>query len=627
MIRLNPSQKTTLLTLSIAVFSSLLLQACGSGNGGSDTGDSGNGVDSGSDNGGDSVTETPSALTLSLTPTATKTFTFSWNDVAGESEYRLLENPDGMSGYSQIAVIPANSTEHNQTISSLPRRVNASYILQACNSESCTDSEKAFVTGSLAEAVGYFKASNTKTGMEFGTQIALSADGRVMAVGAPLESVLTTGVNGDQTGPGKRHTGAVYLFTQSNGVWSQQAYIKASNTGLDDRFGSSLALSADGSVLAVGAPGEDSAATGIDGNQSSNSAEFSGAVYVFTQSGDAWSQQAYIKASNTGAGDGFGGSLSLSADGNVLAVGAPGESSNATGTYSNQASNAATYSGAVYVFGNSDGAWSQQVYIKASNTEASDLFGSRLSLSADGRYLAVSAMWEDSLSSGINGDSSNNDSLNSGAVYVFHQNDNESWLQQAYVKASNPDALDAFGDSLALSSAGDLLVVGASGEGSIATGINGDQTNNSIPNSGAVYVFSRNEADWSQQVYIKASNPDQRDLFGGQLALSQDGSLLAVSATGEDSHAQGIDGDQSSIGARNSGAVYLFTHSSGNWAQQSYVKASTVGESDRFGQSVALSADGELLAVGANDEDSAATGVNGDQTDNSEASSGAVYLY
>src|SRR5690606_19004546 len=105
--------------------------------------------------------------------------------------------------------------------------------------------------------------------------------------------------------------------------------IKASNTGgasgddvYGDKFGTSIALSADGSTLAVGACLEDSAATGIDGDQGDNSAGHAGAVYVFARSDTTWVQQAYIKASNTEAADYFGGSVALSADGSTLAVGA-----------------------------------------------------------------------------------------------------------------------------------------------------------------------------------------------------------------------------------------------------------------------------------------------------------------
>jgi hypothetical protein len=141
----------------------------------------------------------------------------------------------------------------------------------------------------------------------------------------------------------------VYVFSRSGSTWSQQAYVKASNTGADDSFGYSVALSADGNTLAVGATGEDSNAIGIGGDQTNNSAGQSGAVYVFSRSGSTWSQQAYVKASNTGADDGFGYSVALSADGNTLAVGATGEESNATGIGGDQTNNSAS-AGAVYLY-------------------------------------------------------------------------------------------------------------------------------------------------------------------------------------------------------------------------------------------------------------------------------------
>ena len=113
--------------------------------------------------------------------------------------------------------------------------------------------------------------------------------------------------------------GAVYVFIRNGTVWSQQAYIKASNAGSGDRFGNSVALSGD--TLAVGAYREESSATVINGDESDNSLTEAGAVYVFTRSGGTWSQQAYIKASNTGSGDRFGWSVALSGD--TLAVGRP----------------------------------------------------------------------------------------------------------------------------------------------------------------------------------------------------------------------------------------------------------------------------------------------------------------
>lgn len=128
--------------------------------------------------------------------------------------------------------------------------------------------------------------------------------------------------------------------------------MKASNTATSDRF-SVIALSADGNTLAVGARNEDSNATGIGDDQNDDTANASGAVYVFTRTATAWTQRAYVKASNTGGSDGFGGSLALSADGNTLAVGANEEDSAATGinsTSTGQADNSASLAGAVYLY-------------------------------------------------------------------------------------------------------------------------------------------------------------------------------------------------------------------------------------------------------------------------------------
>ena len=171
--------------------------------------------------------------------------------------------------------------------------------------------------------------------------------------------------------------------------WSQQAYLKASNTDRQDEFGRTLSLSADGNTLAVGAPSEDSNATGVNGDQGNNfppdadpSPFFdpqqadAGAVYVFTRDELSWSQQAYIKANDTDLWAGFGISLSLSTDGDMLAIGTDWGSV------------------AVYVFSRSGTNWHQQAYLKASNTDRQDEFGGAVSMSADGNSLAVGAYRE-----------------------------------------------------------------------------------------------------------------------------------------------------------------------------------------------------------------------------------------
>ncbi len=474
----------------------------------------------------------------------------------------------------------------------------------------------------------YIKASNTGGGDNFGESVALSSDGNTLAVSTIAEDSNATGINGNESNDDSSDSGAVYVFTRSSttsGIWIQEAYIKASNTGSFDRFGQSIALSNDGNTLAVGAIGEESNATGINGDESNASALNSGAVYVFTRSSTTWTQEVYIKASNTGSFDQFGYSVALSSDGSTLAVGAYFEDSNATGINGDESNDDSSASGAVYVFTSSSGIWTQEAYIKASNTGGGDNFGFSIALSADGNTLAVSAINESSNATGINGDESNDGSSASGAVYVFTRSG--IWTQEAYIKASNTGDNDRFGQSIALSNDGSTLAVGAINESSNATGINGDESNNSASGSGAVYVFTRSSSGtWIQEAYIKASNTDIFNQFGYSVALSNDGSTLAVGAIGESSNATGINGDDSDNNLFSSGAVYVFTRST-TWMQQAYIKASNTEFFDVFGQSVALSADSNTLAVGAINEDSNATGINGDESNSSSSASGAVYVF
>jgi trimeric autotransporter adhesin len=403
-------------------------------------------------------------------------------------------------------------------------------------------------------------------------------------------------------------------FDRGAAVLAHVTYGKASNTRRGSVFGFSVSLS--GNTLAVGAITESSAAIGVDGDQGNERAPDAGAVYVFVRSGATWRQQAYLKASNTGEGDNFGASVSLSGD--TLAVGAEAEESAASGIDGEQTDNSAPRAGAVYVFVRTGTTWKQQAYLKPSNTDLLYEFGHAVSLAGD--TLAVGAPGESSAATGINNDQTNRDAGQSGAVYVFVRS-GATWTQQAYVKASNTGALDGFGGSVSLS--GNTLAVGATGESSTATGVNGVQRNEGAPRAGAAYVFVRSGATWTQQAYVKASNTDAEDLFGQAVSLS--GDTLAVSALREASAARGVNGDQANDDALLAGAVYVFARAGSTWTQQAYLKASNTEEGDIFGFALALS--GDTLAVGAPAEASAATGVDGDQTDNRARPAGAVYVF
>jgi len=399
-------------------------------------------------------------------------------------------------------------------------------------------------TGSTWTQEAYIKASNPGVDDNFGRSVAIYED--TLVVGAPYEDSNAIGVNGNQANNSEPESGAVYVFRRSGSQWSQEAYIKASNTEMGDRFGTAVAIHGD--ILAVSAPNEGSGSRGIGGVQSNNDMPGSGAVYVFSRAGSTWSQQAYIKASNADAGDGFGASLAIHGD--TLVASALGESSSSSGVNGDQSKNDLGESGAVYVFLQSGSSWSQQAYIKASNPGEIAYFGSSLSIDED--TLVVGASNESSDAVGINGDQDNDNATFSGAVYVFTRS-GSNWSQEAYIKASNAENNDNFGRSVAIYN--DTLAVGAWGESSSAIGLNGNQADNSKVDSGAVYLFTRSNTMWSQQAYVKASNTDMRDLFGGSVALND--KTLVIASPSERSSARGINGDQSDNSTAYAGAAYV----------------------------------------------------------------------
>jgi hypothetical protein len=502
-----------------------------------------------------------------------KQLNFSWTELAGSTHYRLLENPDGHSGFTQVgADIPADTLSASRAISvHLFDFVNALYIVEGCDASSCTSSSEVSVMSNMISTIGYFKASNNRSDSTvdntgFGRRVALNADGTTMAVSMDRESSSATGVDGDQSDTSAAYAGAVYLFRFDGTDWFQQAYIKASNSETGDRFGTDVSLSADGDALAVGALYESSNASGVNGDQNNNSDIASGAAYVFQFDGANWAQFAYVKASNGDPDDNFGDSVVLSEDGARLVVAAGGEDSSATGIDGDQTDNSAENSGAVYVFDHDGTDWLQTAYVKASNTDAFDAFGgtrgNQLSLSGDGNTFAVGAYNEQSNAAGVNGDQNNNSADRTGAEYVFRF-DGTEWFQWAYIKASNSLDVYRFGYKVELSSDGATLAVGVQGENGCDAGVGGDPNNNGCGSSGAVYVFRHDGMDWAQSAYVKSSNPEGGDALGDGfgstgVAMGADGTTLAVASDGEDSNASGIGGDQSDNSAFASGAVYLY---------------------------------------------------------------------
>ena len=362
---------------------------------------------------------------------------------------------------------------------------------------------------------------------------------------------VVVGANLDQVG-GDAYRGSAYVFERNQGGadnWGEVKKLIAADGAAGDRFGRRVAISSD--TIAVGARREASAATEVDGDQTDNSADSSGAVYIFVRAGETWTQQAYLKASNAEADDVFGEVLAL--DGDTLVVVAFGEDSAATGVDGDQTDNSAMESGAAYVFVRNGTTWTQQAYLKASNTEADDAFGC-CAVDVSGDTIVVSGVGEDSASTEINGDETDNSALSAGAAYVYVR-DGTSWLQQAYLKASNAEADDRFGLSVGI--LGDTIAVGAFKEDSMATGINGDESDNSAPDSGAAYLFTRDGTTWTQSAYVKASNTGTDDLLSRNV-VTISGDTFVVGSDSEESAATGINGDETDNSAPSAGAVYVF---------------------------------------------------------------------
>jgi hypothetical protein len=443
----------------------------------------------------------------------------------------------------------------------------------------------------LAQTV-YAKSASTRQFGNFGAHLAVSRD--ALVVGA-------LGLLGANSATVFRRTGA---------VWARDQFLTTPESFADDDFGASVAVSGD--TVVIGAP------------LNSDVVSRSGTVFVYRRGFLGWALEATLTASNAASNDQFGTTVAI--DGDTLVIGATGEDSAATGvngTSPGPEDNSQPDSGAAYVFRRSGTAWTQEAYLKASNTGGNDGFGHSVAISGD--TIAVGAADEDSAATGVNGSSpgqDDNSMASAGAVYVFHRS-GTSWAQEAYVKAANTGAQDRFGDSVALSD--DTLVVGASGEDSAATGVDGTAPgpgDNSKPDSGAAYVFHRTSGAWAQQAYLKASNTGAGDGFGASVAVWLD--TVVVGARFEDSGARGIapvapgPEDDSKL---DSGAAYVFRHGS-TWFQAAYVKSANSDAGDGFGASVAIGPD--TIVVGAPAEDSCSSSTD---SDNSCLSAGAAYVF
>ena len=287
--------------------------------------------------------------------------------------------------------------------------------------------------------------------------------------------------------------GAAYIFYRSGTSWTQQAKLSASSgmSDNDDRFGSYVSIYGDYAI--IGAP-----------NYHHNSSGDSGTAYIFIRSGTSWSQQQKLLASDLGAQDYFGRSVSISGD--YAIIGAPLW----------DAGGSDTIEGAAYIFVRSGTSWSEQQKLTASDAAGNDNFGASVSISGD--YAIVGAWPED------------DGGADAGAVYIFIRS-GTSWSQQAKLLASDAQASDNFGFSVSIS--GNTAVVGAYKED--AGGYN----------AGAAYIFERSGTTWTEVKKIVASDAQADDDFGTSVAI--DGTNVIIGSPGEDTKGS------------NAGAAYIFS--------------------------------------------------------------------
>jgi hypothetical protein len=497
-----------------------------------------------------------------------KVLRFDWEPVPSASFYRLWVKPGGNTSY-QVASerIPASITHTEIAIPvHLQDWIRTRYVVRACNVSGCRSSAALDPRGVMLDAIGYLKASNAEIFDGFGSSVALSDDGFTLAVSAPFEDSNASGVNGDQANNGRTDPGAVYVFRRRGNSWQQEAYLKASINQGGQRLGEEgLALSADGSILVASAPAED--AIGFTDV---------GAVYIFRRVQNVWRVMTRLDSPQPQTFDRFGLSPEISDDGLTLKV-MSFMPYNRGGDFEPDLTEYRTHT---YV--RTGNTW-QHFY-----TLAPFFFGDicrTTRLSGDGQTL-VSAC----------------DVSPTEARMVTMKRTADSWVFASVMP------IDFFARAFTLNPNATVMALA---EFNIAS---------------VIGIYRWVGSDWVRQSAVAA--PANLGGWGREFALGDNDRLLAVSSQTAAENGAGVS-SVSMPGTQPQGAVYVYQYndSSNSWSLRNVVKSPNPGVNDLFGGSIALSASGRTLAVGAVGEDSNATGIDGNRNDESLIESGAAYLY
>jgi hypothetical protein len=256
----------------------------------------------------------------------------------------------------------------------------------------------------------------------FGVSVGVSGDGTTVIIGA----------SGDED-PNGEDAGSAYVFQRESGAWSEEAKLAPGDGEEEDRFGSSIGVSSDGTTAVIGADNDD---IFIIGN---TNGEDAGSAYVFQRESGAWREEKKkLTAEDGDSNDRFGFSVGVSSDGTTAVIGASGdEDPNGEDA------------GSAHVFQQEDGAWSEETKLTAEDGDEDDGFGGSVGVSSDGTTAIIGARFDED----PNGE-------NAGSAYVFGRAGG-AWSEKAKLAAEDGDSEDLFGVSVGVSGDGTTAVIGA----------------------------------------------------------------------------------------------------------------------------------------------------------------------
>jgi trimeric autotransporter adhesin len=512
-----------------------------------------------------------------------KQLIFDWDPVPGATHYQILVSTWPGRPFELVRDdIPAADTRERLPIAShLVFWEYVRYAVAACNDAGCTSSAEIAVQDRMLDVIGYFKASNTEAADAFGQEVALSSDGRTLAVSATREASGATGVGGDQANNDSPASGAVYVYRRSGGAWQQEAYLKAGENQTDALLGAGgpiaqrgLSISKDGSTIAVAASRQDVAGA-VD----------AGAVYLYERSSEgSWSLAATLHAPRIKAEDFFGASVDLSLNGRMLKVGSLGPR-DAEGNAK----------GRSHIFVRGAAGW------RHSTTLAPFYAGDLCAVTRMSADSLTLVQYCGSYSGGTR------------RIVTLKRNDRE-WVHASDLAITSGFTLQ---QPLALNENATQMAV---------------QQPRFAPAEVQIYRWF-DGVGWSPESnFIPPQNSPNPASYGASLAFNGDGTVLAIGEPRGPYTGAGVlyPSFLDETGEQQQGVVHLLLREEQNperWAQIAWIKAPNPDNGDAFGNAVALSGTGQALAVGAPEEDGAATGVDGDREDDSATDAGAVYLY